>query len=180
MDEPLSEPSDTRAIGPPIIVPYNPAWPSRFEAEAARIREALGDVAVRIEHVGSTAVPGLAAKDTIDIQISVPTMDRTLFEGPLEALGYASVWDKATDEHHFFGRPYETRPRLFNVHVCPVGSEWERRHLAFRDHLRMDPDAARRYEAFKKEIAPTFSDTLEYAYAKEDFIREMEREAGIL
>lgn len=176
----MSEPSASRAVGPPIIVPYNPAWPSRFEEEATRIRGALRDVAVRIEHVGSTAVPGLAAKDTIDMQISVREMDRSLYEPPLESLGYTSVWDKATDEHHFFGRPYETRPRLFNVHVCPVGSEWERRHLAFRDFLRADPDATHRYEAFKKEIAPNFDDTLEYAHAKEDFIREMEREARIL
>jgi GrpB-like predicted nucleotidyltransferase (UPF0157 family) len=82
--------------------------------------------------------------------------------------------------HHFFGRPYETRPRLFNVHVCPAGSQWERRHIAFRDYLRTNPVAARRYEAFKKEIAPNFDDTLKYADAKEDFIRQMEREAGIL
>jgi GrpB-like predicted nucleotidyltransferase (UPF0157 family) len=176
----MTQPSDTRAVGPPVIVSYKPDWPLRFEAEATRIREALGDAAARIEHVGSTAVPGLAAKDTIDIQISVPTMHRTLYEAPLEALGYTSVWDKATDEHHFFGRPYKTRPRLFNVHVCPVGSEWERRHLAFRDYLRRNPHAARRYEAFKKGIAPTFSDTLEYAYAKEEFIREMEHEARII
>lgn len=176
----MNEPSTNRAVGPPIIVDYNPEWPSRFEEEAARIRDALGDVALRIEHVGSTAVPGLAAKDTIDIQISVPRMDRSLYEGPLESLGYTSVWDMATGEHHFFGRPYETRPRLFNVHVCPVGSEWERRHLAFRDHLRADPEAARRYEAFKREIAPNFDDTLEYAHAKEGFIREMEYEAGLM
>jgi GrpB-like predicted nucleotidyltransferase (UPF0157 family) len=173
-------PSDTRAVEPPIIVPYNPKWPSRFEAEASSIREALGDVAVRIEHVGSTAVPGLAAKDTIDIQVSVATMDRSLYEAPLERLGYTSVWDKATHEHHFFGRPYTTGPRLFNVHVCPVGSEWERRHIAFRDYLRANPSAAERYASFKTEIAPNFSDTLEYAYAKEEFIREMEREAGII
>jgi GrpB-like predicted nucleotidyltransferase (UPF0157 family) len=82
--------------------------------------------------------------------------------------------------HHFFGRPYETRPRLFNVHVCPAGSQWERRHIAFRDYLRTNPVAARRYEAFKKEIAANFDDTLKYADAKEDFIRQMEREAGIL
>lgn len=175
-----SEPSIRRAVGPPIIAPYNPEWPARFEAEATRIRDALGGVAVRIEHVGSTAVPGLAAKDTIDIQISVPEMDRSLYEAPLESLGYTSVWDVATDEHHFFGRPYETRPRLFNVHVCPVGSEWERRHIAFRDYLRANPDATSRYEAFKKEIAPNFDDTLEYADAKEEFIRKMEREAGPL
>lgn len=174
-----SKPSDKRAVGPPVIVTYNAEWPLRFEAEASRIREALGAIAVRVEHVGSTAVPGLAAKDTLDIQISVPRMDRSLYEGPLEALGYTSVWDVATEEHHFFGRPYETRPRLFNVHVCPVGSEWERRHIAFRDYLRANPDAAARYEKFKKEIAPKFSDTLEYAYAKEDFIRNMEREARI-
>lgn len=176
----MSEPSASRAIGPPIIVPYNREWPSRFEAEAARIRNALADVALRIEHVGSTAVPELAAKDTIDIQISVPTMDRRLYEAALESLGYTSVWDTATDEHHFFGRPYETRPRLFNVHVCPVGSEWERRHIAFRDYLRANPEAARRYEIFKKEIAPSFDDTLQYADAKEDFIREMGRDAGII
>ncbi len=140
----------------------------------------LGDVAVRIEHVGSTAVPGLAAKDTIDIQVSVAKMDRALYEAPLESLGYTSVSDKATDEHHFFGRPYTTLPRLFNVHVCPVGSEWERRHIAFRDYLRDQPEAARRYETFKRQIATKFDDTLEYAYAKEDFIRQMEREAGIV
>jgi GrpB-like predicted nucleotidyltransferase (UPF0157 family) len=175
-----AEPSDKRAVGPPIIVQYNPEWPSRFEAEAVRIRDALRDLGVRVEHVGSTAVPGLAAKDTIDIQVSVLRMDRSLYEAPLEALGYSSVWDKATDEHHFFARPYKRRPRLFNVHVCPAGSEWERRHLAFRDYLRTNPDEARRYEAFKKEIAPRFSDTLQYAHAKEEFIREMEREAGII
>ena len=129
--------------------------------------------------MGSTAVPGLAAKDSIDIQISAPKMERSLYEAPLESLGYTSVWDLATDEHHFFGRPYESWPRLFNVHVCAIGSEWERRHIAFRDYLRANPDAARRYESYKKEIAPNFDDTLEYANAKEDFIREMEREAGI-
>lgn len=175
-----AEQSNRRAVGPPVIVAYNSEWPARFQAEAARIRVALSDVAVRIEHVGSTAVPGLAAKDTIDIQISVPTMDRILYEVPLEQLGYTSVWDKATVEHHFFARPYTTRPRLFNVHVCPVGSEWERRHIAFRDYLRSNVSAAQRYAAFKKEIAPKFSDTLEYAEGKEDFIREMERDAGII
>ena len=176
----MTRPSADRAVGPPVIDDYNPEWPDRFAEEAARIRAALGNVAVRIEHVGSTAVPGLAAKNTIDIQISVAEMDRSLYEAPLESLGYTSVWDVATDEHHFFGRPYETRPRLFNVHVCPVGSAWERRHIAFRDFLIANPDAARRYEAFKKELAPNFDDTLEYAHAKEDFIREMEREAGLL
>ena len=122
---------------------------------------------------------GLAAKDTIDIQISVPKMDRSLYEAQLEALGYTSVWDKATDEHHFFGRPYTTRPRLFNLHVCPVNSEWEGRHLAFRDYLRANPEAAARYEAFKREIAPRFDDTLTYSEAKDAFIRAMESAAGI-
>lgn len=176
----MPDPSETRAIAPPIIVAYNPEWPSRFEEEASRIRAALGEVAVRIDHVGSTAVPGLAAKDIIDIQISVPRMDRDLYEAALEGLGYTSVWDQATDDHHFFGRPYTTLPRLFNVHVCPVGSEWERRHLAFRDYLRADPSAAQRYEDLKKELAPLYSDSLAYANAKEQFIRDLEREAGII
>lgn len=162
-----------------MISDYNPEWPKRYEAEAARIRDALGRLALRIDHVGSTAVPGLASKDTIDIQVSVERIDRALYEQQLEAIGYTSVWDKATDEHHFFARPYSTRPRLFNLHVCRAGSEWEHRHIAFRDYLRTNPSAAQRYETFKRELAPKFSDTLEYADAKEDFIREIEREAEI-
>ena len=173
------QPSDQRAIDPPVIVDYDPEWPARFEKEAERIRTALGDIAVRIEHVGSTAVPGLAAKDTIDIQVSMREMDRSIFEAPLEALGYTSVWDKATEEHHFFARPYTTGPRAFNLHVCPSGSEWERRHLAFRDYLRSNPESAERYAAFKREIAPRFTDTLEYAENKRDFIRTLERDAGL-
>lgn len=172
-------PSKHRAVGPPVIVGYNPHWPHRFELEATRLRGALGKIALRIEHVGSTAVPGLAAKDTIDIQVSVERIDRSLYEQRLEALGYTSVWDSATDEHHFFALPYATRPRVFNLHVCKAGSEWERTHIAFRDYLRTNPSAAQRYETFKRELAPKFSDTLEYAYAKGDFIREMKREAGI-
>jgi GrpB-like predicted nucleotidyltransferase (UPF0157 family) len=164
----------------PVLVDYNPAWPAEYEAEAAVIRDALGEVAIRIEHVGSTAVPGLAAKPVIDIQVSVPSMDPDLYEEVLVGAGYYSVPDPENLEHHFFGKPWEQAPRSFNLHVCPAGSEWERRHIGFRDYLRVHPDEAKRYEEHKREMARIHSDTLDYADAKTEFIRAMERKAGLI
>lgn len=156
------------------IADYDPAWPERFEAEAARIRRALRGVAVRIEHVGSTAVPGLAAKPTIDIQISVHSFaPEEAFRAPLERLGYVFYPDDVPD-HRFF-RPPDGRPRSSHVHVCEAGSAWERGHLAFRDYLRGHPDVAAEYEALKRRIAELFPhDSQGYAEAKDPFIRPIE------
>jgi GrpB-like predicted nucleotidyltransferase (UPF0157 family) len=87
-----------------------------YEAERRRLQGGLGDVAVRIEHIGSTAVPGLAAKPIIDIDIYVRAIDpMTPYREPLEALGYVYQFDPETPDLHFFGYPAE-RPRRFHVH----------------------------------------------------------------
>jgi GrpB-like predicted nucleotidyltransferase (UPF0157 family) len=146
-----------------------------FEVEAARIRAALGDVAVRVDHVGSTAVPGLAAKPIIDIQVSVDAMvPRDRFAGPLTELGYTLVADPTDVEHEFLRRDVDG-VRTHQIHVCPAGSEWELRHLRFRDQLRAHPEDADRYEDLKRRLADEHpNDVFTYVEGKTSFIREIE------
>jgi GrpB-like predicted nucleotidyltransferase (UPF0157 family) len=163
------------------LVDYDPAWPSRFEAMAAELREALGDVAVRIEHVGSTAVPGLAAKPVIDVQLSVASFDPFEAYGePLRALGYDYRSDD-DPEHRFFAFSDADGERIANLHVCEAGGDWERRHVAFREALRSDPDLRARYEAEKRRVAAEHpGNSLDYAEAKTPWIRSEERRLGIV
>ena len=124
---------------------------------------------MRIEHIGSTAVPGLAAKPTIDIQVSVANLaplDR--FRRPLEALGYAFHEPSLVERDHRF---FQATARAAHVHVCPAGSDWERRHLLFRDYLREQPDEAARYASLKRRLAPAFRlDREGYVAAKSEYI----------
>jgi 16S rRNA processing protein RimM len=162
---------------PPIVIAdYDESWPSRYETEAARLREALGDVAVRIEHVGSTSVPGLSAKPVIDIQLSVASFEPAArYAAPLRGLGYEQFPDPGTPDHRIFVFPKGGDPRQINLHVCEAGSEWERRHPAFRDRLRSDPAARDEYAALKRELALKFGNDVEsYADAKSEFIRAHE------
>lgn len=160
------------------IVPYDTAWPSRFEAEAGRIRAALGDQVVRVDHVGSTSVPGLAAKPIVDIQVSVRSMvPRTAYVEPLVELGYDWALDPWTDDHEYFSRD-EDGERAFQAHVCSAGGEWERRHLAFRDWIREHPEDAAAYEKLKRELAARHPrDIFTYVDAKTGFIRAIEARA---
>lgn len=160
------------------LEPHDTTWRLRFEVEAKRVREALGCEVTRIEHVGSTAVPGLAAKPVIDIQVSVTSMvPRASYAEPLTRLGYRWGMDPWSDDHEFFSRD-EDGGRAFHVHVCLAGSEWERRHLAFRDWLRDHPDDAAAYERLKRELAEHHPhDIYSYVDAKTDFIRSIESKA---
>ena len=164
-----------------IIAPYDERWPREFEAEAKRILDGFGDAALRIEHVGSTAVPGLASKPVIDIQVSVASLQpAALHRGRLQALGYTHYPLGDFDfVYPFFKRP-ESWPSSHHVHLCVSGSPQERDHLAFRDHLRGNPAAAASYEKLKRSLAPTHDGlTLEsqesYSLAKTEFIRSVLR-----
>lgn len=152
------------------ITDYRDEWPKRFLQEARRIQRALGPIVIGIEHVGSTAVPGLAAKDTVDIQISIDGFKpEARFRTPLQELGYVFRSDDEP-QHRFFKLEDEAGRRLVNVHVCETGSDWERRHIAFRDHLRRNSETASAYERLKRKLAPRFDDVNEYADAKGAFI----------
>ena len=139
------------------IVPYDPAWPAGFERERARIAAALGSIALRIDHHGSTAVPGLAAKPVIDIQVSVAAvqpMDR--YEAALEGLGYVHVPHPDDAFCPYFHRP-QTWPHTHHVHVVAAGGAEETRTLAFRDYLRAHADVAAAYADLKRTLAPRFA-----------------------
>jgi len=160
------------------IVPYDPAWPAAFEAEAARIRRVLGAIALRIDHHGSTAVPGLAAKPIIDIQISVASLQPlSVFAAPLHAIGYTHVPHADDAVCPFFHRPVPW-PHTHHVHVVAAGSEEEQRTLAFRDYLREHADAAREYARLKQQLAARLvgadvESREAYARAKTEFVERV-------
>lgn len=166
------------------LVPYDPGWPKVFEEEAARIALALGDLARRIEHVGSTSVPGLAAKPIVDIQISVTAVQPMDSYRPiLEELGYThvSLPDPGDDVYPYFLRPPRWPP-THHVHVCEWGGLEESRHLAFRDWLREHPDDRQAYEDLKRALAAKVvsgapATFLRYTEGKTDFVRSIEAKA---
>ncbi len=160
------------------IVDYNPQWPAIASAELAHIKERLGMIAVRLEHVGSTAVPGLAGKPILDLQLSVPDIElRSSYVLPLRALGFLFVPDPTSEDYHFFAKPPE-RPRSYHLHVCEVGSKHEFRHLAVRDFLRSNPKEAVSYAAFKRElVAGAPEDRLAYIEGKSDYVMALEQRA---
>jgi GrpB-like predicted nucleotidyltransferase (UPF0157 family) len=160
------------------IAPYDPGWVAAFQAERDRIAAALGPIARRIEHNGATAVPGLAAKPTIDIQISVDNvepLDR--YAQPLAALGYTHLPHPDDAVCPFFYRPADW-PHTHHVHVVQFGGGEERRTLAFRDYLRDHTGVAQEYAELKRQLAPQFdakdaSSREAYAEAKSEFIERV-------
>jgi GrpB-like predicted nucleotidyltransferase (UPF0157 family) len=147
-------------------------------AEVARVEAALGGTAVRIEHVGSTAVPGMAAKPIVDLQVSVAeTRPSEPYVRPLEGLGYLFAPDPDSPDLHFFGKPAE-RPRTFHLHVCAAGSADEVRHLALRDYLRAHPGEAACYGEVKRElVAVRPGDRLAYIEGKLAYVEALEGRA---
>ena len=153
------------------LVAHDPAWAVRFETERRRIGDALG-AGVRVEHVGSTAVPGLVAKPIVDVQVSVADVsDEASYVPALVAAGFEL---RVRERGH---RMLRTPERDVHLHVCDAGGEWEHRHLAFRDRLRSSPADRDRYAAVKRSLAAQGWPSMNaYAAAKSEVIAEiMER-----
>ena len=149
-----------------LIVDYDPMWPERFEAQRARIEHSLGSRALRVDHVGSTSVPGLAAKPIIDIDVSVTDPDDELaYLADLEETGYVL---RVRESGH---RMLRTPERDVHVHICGLESEWALRHVLFRDWLRISGPDRTVYEAAKRKLAQRdWGDMNDYADAKDDVI----------
>lgn len=147
----------------------NPSWPSEAVTWAHRIRRAMAPTVATIEHVGSTAVPTLAAKPVIDLQIAVRDLaDEAAYRPALESLGL--ILRQREPAHRFF-RPPAGEPRTVHVHVCAAGSDRERDVLRFRDRLRADPELAAQYAALKYRLADEVGqDRLAYNAGKTQFI----------
>jgi GrpB-like predicted nucleotidyltransferase (UPF0157 family) len=170
LDDVLIGGREKRAI---VIAGYDPAWPVRFEAERARILGAIDPAARRIEHIGSTAVPGLAAKPIVDILVAVEDPDdEAAFVPALEAAGY--VLRVREPEHRMLRTPQLD----VHVHVWRDGSSEVGRHLALRDRLRASADDRAAYERLKRSLAQReWDDMNDYAAAKGALIEEIMRRA---
>ena len=163
-----------------VIVDYDPRWPDLFTQEAERVKAVLGEEQVTaIEHFGSTAVPGLAAKPIIDLLIGVQSLDiAKCAASALAEFGYAFWYDNPDTDRLFFvkGLP-PNGPRTHHLHIVePDSPLWER--LLFRDYLRKHPEEAQRYSDLKRELAARFSADREgYTQAKTDYIEQVTHKA---
>lgn len=162
-----------------IIVPYDKRWPDDFATIGAALRGALGELAQRIDHIGSTSVPGLAAKDRIDVQLTVADLDHfELVQAALESLGYTMVpgilhdheppgWTGPNEQwaKRFFRPPAGQRPT--NLHVRAAGRANQRYSLLFRDYLRAHPRSAAAYAELKCRLADNLRDLDTYPDVKD-------------
>jgi GrpB-like predicted nucleotidyltransferase (UPF0157 family) len=159
--------------GPLDLVEYDESWPARFTYYRDELADVLGPVALRIEHIGSTAVPGLAAKNVVDILVVVEDEnDQDSYLAAIESTGLVLNYRDASVMWSFF-RP-ATPPRNRHVHVTSKGSSHERVQLLFVDFLRDHSFAAEAYAQVKRRLAVRFADSREgYTRAKTDFIVDM-------
>lgn len=172
-----------------VIQPYDERWPDHFSAAEGRLRIALGDVALRIDHIGSTSVPGLAAKDVIDIQVSVAALDDDRI-----AKGFLNLGAGATDitadhvpagegnstavawEKRYFRAPASWRPT--HLHVRAIGRPNQRYALLFRDYLRDSPAAASAYAQVKLALARLHPDDVTAYYDVKDPVCDVVMDAA--
>ncbi len=158
-------------------MPYIEGWPDEFQAIAGRIRQGLGDLALRIDHIGSTAVPGLAAKDIIDVQVTVAALAEPV-ESAMAEVGYVRLREISKDhapagaagpdtdwEKWYFTAP--EGQRRTNTHVRVAGSANQRYPLLFRDYLRAHPATAAAYAELKRRLAAGLADPDDYPDVKD-------------
>ena len=157
---------------PVIIVDYNPAWPELFNALKSSIDAALGEVALSVEHVGSTSVPGLAAKPIIDIDVVVRAEELNKAIALLATIGYVHDGDGGIPGRERFRHP--TGLPSHHLYVCAEDNAELTRHLQFRGYLLAHPDAVAQYGALKKNLAAVYGDDREgYSIAKTEFITDI-------
>ena len=160
------------------IVDYDPAWPDRFAREAAAIRALMGEEIVELEHIGSTSVPGLPAKPTVDLLLAVDTfapLDH--YSVLLAGLGYAHQPHVNDSERLFF---WKGAPRTYHLHIVEYATWEHQRHLLFRDYLRAHPEVAGQYAALKRALAERFKhNRTGYTSAKSEFINTTIEQAAM-
>ncbi len=165
------------------LVDYDPSWKENFQRLKSIYLESLGDLLIKVEHVGSTAVPGLCAKPHLDVDLVIE--DYSSFEEVIHALaelGYEYQGDFGIEGREAFKRKDEkvpwngsnTREYSHNLYVCPKDSRELRRHLTFRDHLRENEECRKRYADLKRRLARKYQDDREaYTEGKTKFIERV-------
>lgn len=159
-----------------VVVPYDPVWPERFEQEAKAIKAILGDLLFELHHIGSTSVPGLAAKPVIDILPVVQDIKLVdSFNPQFEAIGYEPMGENGIPGRRFF-RKGGAEHRSHHLHIFGKGNKTAiHRHLAFRDYLRAHPEIAKEYAFLKQSLAQKFPHDIDgYCDGKDAFIKHHE------
>lgn len=164
------------------MLPYDSAWKTAFEEIRKEIEEAVGDLIVGMEHVGSTSVEGMSAKPCIDLDVIIP--DYTVFDNVvdrLKVIGYFHEGDLGIPGREAF--QYSGKPHLQNHHlyVCPKDSVELHRHITFRNFLRNHPEAVKKYSAVKETAARLFPDDIDrYMAYKAPCIQELYAQCGLI
>ena len=164
-----------------IVIPYDIKWKSDFESIKKEIENAIGDLIISIEHVGSTSVEGLSAKPCIDIDVIIK--DYSVFDSVvsrLKAIGYIHAGDLGIKDREAF--KYSDKPHLqkHHLYVCPQKSKELYRHITFRDFLRNNPDSVKKYSAVKEKAALLFPNDIDkYIAYKSPCIEELYTMCGL-
>ena len=164
-----------------VVLPYDRTWKFAFEEIKREIEGAIGDLIIGIEHVGSTSVEGMSAKPIIDIDVVIK--DYSMFDvvvSRLESVGYIHEGNLGIKDREAF--KYSDKPHLqqHHLYVCPQQSEELHRHITFRDFLRSNPEAVKRYGAVKEKAAQLFPDNVEkYIEYKSPCIEELYKLCGL-
>ena len=164
-----------------VVMPYNERWKTDFEEIKQELEFVLGDLAIAVEHVGSTSVPGLSAKPIIDIDVVIK--DDTFFDAvvqKLSTIGYRHEGDLGIAGREAFDYDHKPHLQKHHLYVCSEGSEELRRHLIFREFLRHNPKAKARYALVKEKAAQLFPyDIDKYMAYKSDCIEELYQICGL-
>lgn len=164
-----------------VVLPYDAKWKSDFENIKKEIYDTIGDLIISIEHVGSTSVEGLSAKPCIDIDVVIK--DYSVFDtvvSRLYSIGYLHEGNLGIEEREAFKYSDKQHLQTHHLYVCPQYSEELHRHITFRDFLRSNPEAVKRYGAVKEKAAQLFPDDIEkYIEYKSSCIEELYEMCGL-
>ena len=164
-----------------IVLPYNVAWQSAFEKIKGEIEEAIGDSIIGIEHIGSTSVEGMSATPYIDIDVIIKDYSAfpAVVDG-LKAIGYIHEGDLGIKDREAFKYSGKEHLQMHHLYVCPKCSEELYRHITFRDFLRINPEAVKKYSLIKEKAAELFPNDIDgYVEYKSQCIEELYKECGL-
>ena len=164
-----------------VVLPYDVAWQSAFEKIKGEIEEAIGDLIIGIEHIGSTSVEGMSAKPCIDIDVIIEDYSvlAAVVDG-LQAIGYIHEGDLGIKDREAFKYSSKEHLQEHHLYVCPKYSEELHRHITFRDFLRSNPEAVKKYSLIKEKAAELFTNNIDgYIEYKTPCIEELYKECGL-